>query len=198
MDERTHLSIGRGATTAPEVEFHSMKVGERHPYLEPPPAGGQMLDLATGFPTFNCFLSPPVDAEVASLAGTCVAYGLYPAPECGGAVPTFVFQGTHPGAWAIYAPTMATPEEARDWVMSDTNIVHFHLMEAGTGIVRQLRHIGVGGDYLAEWKKLVRKARHPAGAEAFARIMGQIGEKGLWERSRKWIWQPEAGQFRRR
>lgn len=68
--------FGRRSTPQTDMEVHRVEVGKPHPYLTPPPNGGQALSFATGFPTFNIFLTPPLQAEISSLSGTCVACGI--------------------------------------------------------------------------------------------------------------------------
>ncbi|SDB71551.1 hypothetical protein SAMN02927895_04129 [Belnapia rosea] len=185
--------FGRRSTPQTEMEVHRVEVGKPHPYLKPPPNGGQALSLATGFPTFNLFLTPPLEAEIASLSGTCVGCGIY--ADAAAVVPIFVFQSKGPGAWAIHAPIDDPPEMVQQWIASDTNIVNFQLMDR-RGIVRVLRNIGLPPDVLATLKGAAAKLRHPAGVDGYVQALQTLGEDGLWKWSKRWIWDPQREEFR--
>lgn len=187
------FSLGRRPPPKTEMKLYAAEVGKPHPYLTPPPHGGQALSFATGFPTFNLFLTPPIEAEIASLSGTCVACGMY--ADAASVVPIFVFKGKGPGAWAIHAPIDDTPEMIQDWIAADTNIIHFQLMDL-RGIVRVLRHIGLPPDVLAALKSATAKLRHPAGVDGYVRALQTLGEDGLWKWSKRWIWDPQREEFR--
>lgn len=173
----------------------SIAKGKPHPYLTPPPGGGTSLGLETGFLTFDIFLSPPVDVEVDTLAGLCQAYGLYTAPEFGGAIPIFVFVGSNPGCWAIRSALQASREEVDYWIKSDNNFCLFRLMETPSGIVRQLRRIGLQQDFLEEFKKRAGPARHPADMDGYSRLAAQMDDETMFGRSDKWMYDQASDRF---
>lgn len=109
-------------------------------------------------------------------------------------MPVFVFQGKSPGAWAIHAPIDDAPKMVQGWIVSDTNIVNFQLMDR-RGIVQVLRHIGLPPDVLAAPKSAASKLRHPAGIDGYVRAMETLGEDGLWKWSKRWIWDPQRKEF---
>ena len=163
--------------------------------MTPPPNGGQALSFATGFPTFNLFLTPPLEAEISSLSGTCMGCGIY--ADATTVIPIFVFQGKHPGASAIHAPIDDPPEMIQDWIAADTNIVNFQLMDR-RGIVQVLRHIGLPPDVLAALKSAASKIRHPAGVDGYVRALETLGEETRpmeVVRSHR-IWDPRRKEFR--
>lgn len=130
MAKGSKFFSGRGATSpGQKAEVVSVQVGKRHPYLVPPPEGGQALSLATGFPTFQMFLTPPLDGEISSLSGTLAGCGLFADRSLNAVIPVFVFSGSGAGEWAIHAPVDDSPELVSSWIGSDTNIVNFVLMD---------------------------------------------------------------------
>lgn len=127
------------------------------------------------------------------MSGTCIACGIY--ADASTVIPTFVFQGSEPGAWAIHAPIDDDSDTVKGWIGDDTNIVNFHLMDM-QGIVRVLRHIGVPPDFLAAWKAAASKIRHPTGVNGYAQALSSLGgEDGLWKWSKRWIWDPQRKVF---
>jgi hypothetical protein len=69
-------------------------------------------------------------------------------------------------------------------------------MEAGTGIVRQIRFIGLEQDFLLQIKSVVQNAS-PLAADIslYGQCMSAIGEQGIWDRSIKWAWNPKRKEF---
>ncbi len=186
------FNIGKKAPPDNGPVFHTVKVGSRHPYLVPPPHGGQAIGLATGQLDINMFYTLPIDWEVASLAGTCVACGLHLTQDC--LVPIFIFQGKT-GQWPIHAPVIASPKEVEDWIGYDTNLATFTLMEAETGIVRRIRHLGLDENFMAMMKAALPYVPHPGSASVYADLLEEVGPQGLWEGAKKWLWNERAEAF---
>lgn len=151
------------------------------------------MGLATGFFQTDMFYTPLLEWEAEALAGTCVACGLHLTRDL--LIPIFVFQGRD-GQWAIYAPVIASPEEVQSWISADTTIANFYLMEAGTGVVRQIRQIGLDSKFMAMMKAALGYVPHPADPEAYGQLLDEIGPTGLWEGARKWVWDARTRAFR--
>ena len=137
------FNVGRSALGGQPADLQAVKVGQLHPSLALPPGGAreQAMSLTSGPAGTHMFLAPPLDWEVEALAGLCFACTLHFAPGLPDSI--FVFQGRGGEQWPIPAPVFATPGKMRAWVEADTNVANFQLMEAGTGIVRCLRTIGL-------------------------------------------------------
>lgn len=190
-------NVGRGAPSGGgPVEYYSVRVGRPHPYLAPPPggAGGQAAGLATGQLNVDMFYTAPIEWEVAALGGTWAACGLHLTRELLTAL--FVFQGQG-GQWLVAAPVIATEDDVRDWAAADSNAANFYLMEAGTGVVRQIRHVGLDPDFMAWMKGALRVVPHPGDPAHYGRLLQQDGLKGLWQGAKKWLWDPRRGAFQR-
>jgi hypothetical protein len=188
------INVGRGALSGEPVDYYAVRVGQPYPYLKPPPggAGGQAMGLATGFPNVDIFYTAPLDREIEALGGTWVACGLHLTRDL--LIPMFVFQGQG-GQWLIPAPLIATPEEVHDWIAAETNTVNFYLMEAGTGIVRRMRHIGLDPDFVRWMKAALGRVPHPGDPALYNQLLEQRDLEGLWEGAKKWMWDPRRRAF---
>lgn len=187
------FNFGKRSQPVNARDLHLLEVGQPHPVLTPPPHGGQAIGLETGCVGVDMFYAPPIDWEVAALAGTCVAYGMHLTQDI--LVPIFVFQGAG-SQWAIHAPVQASNQAVDEWIRDGTNRVNFCLMEAGTGIVRQLRHIGLEADFTLLMKTALAHVPHPANLAAYASLLDEIGPEGLWQGAKQWVWDRQAGEFR--
>jgi hypothetical protein len=188
------INIGWSTRDDRPVDLHVVKAGQPHPYLTPPPSGaaGQLMGLATGSLNVDMFYTAPLDWEAEALGGTWVACGLHLTHDL--LVPMFVFQGQG-GQWLIPAPLIATPAEVHDWIAADTNTVNFYLMEAGTGIVRHIRHIGMDPDFMRWMKAALGHVPHPGDPALYNQHLGNLGLRGLWEDAKKWLWDPRRRAF---
>lgn len=173
---------------------HVIEVGRPHPFLTPPPSGGQAMGVEKGYLACDAFLTPPLDKEVQHLNGLCIAYGIHATKEL--VIPIFLFQAVGGrGMYPLHAPIDSTAEAKAHWLASDTNAAWFYLMEAGTGVVRGVRNLGLDAGYLAWLKAAVEYVNRPADLGLYQRLLDGTGEEQLWARARKWLYLEDEGRF---
>jgi hypothetical protein len=198
-------------------KLDQMKVGHRYP-IQSPPIDAQSLELAViGDPSqssikgrngeeivigspqllFKIWLSEPVEFEKIALSNKCPAYGLYSSVAFPDGIPTFVFaEGRQ--TFVVNAPLVAEPELVSLWCREQvSNGIHFHLINRDTGILEQMRVIGMAKSYMealsSVWSADLK--RHPLSTARYNEFIQTTDDVSLWQQSRKWFFNDDTDEF---
>ncbi|MDX5935621.1 hypothetical protein SIL73_13070 [Acidithiobacillus thiooxidans] len=163
------------------------------------------LNLHFGFLTYEIIFKKPYDAECLVLDGLCKAITIfhdkyrYPYGLFGvlfEAKPNV--KGIDFGNLYLCAPLIASLDQVRAWVAADTNIVMFVLIDADTGIVEQIRTIGLNMEILLQLKSIWGNLTD--NNDSFARfnfLMESLSnsKNKLFSMSSKWIYNEDIDDF---
>jgi hypothetical protein len=173
--------------------------GERYPFDLVVGADDRIgLNLRCGYPTYEIVLKKPYDGECLDLDGLCkVITILYHKDHYPYGLLGAVFgSGEGKGQWYLRAPLCASQEQVREWVSADTNIVMFVLIDADTGIVANLRTIGLNDEILAQLKLIWGGIDHGDKSVAcFNSLVDSISQNELFSVSRRWVYDASEDDF---
>jgi len=171
------------------------RVGSRYyrPSEEPPIDAVGLFIEAT--PVFKIWFAPPLDFERECLAGRCSAIGFLPPQHVPGGVPFARFEHPARGSMFVRAPISVDQEVFEKWAASDTNGFMLVLIERGSQIVRQIRHIGIPDDYRRKLVKAWSDFTHPFDLDEAVNAMGKMSDQQIVDASDVWVYNADTDDF---
>lgn len=178
---------------------YCLSKGERYPFDLVTGNNDRIgLNLRYGHPTYEIVLKKPYDGECLTLDALCKAVTIlyhkdhYPYGLLG-----VVFESNvGEGQWYLRAPLCASQEQVREWILADTNIVMFVLIDADTGIVAHIRIIGLNDEILAQLKLIWGSMEHgDESVDCFNSLVDSISQDELFSVSRRWVYDADEDDF---